>query len=228
LARAGKGCETAKAEPVTLQAPNGARLAGLRMGQGPRGVVLGHQAGGDVCDLFAYGAELAAKGYLVLAVDFESNGASDPVPPAVPGTSGTPVRPYADDLIAAVAHLRAAGATRVAVVGPSMGGTAAVVAGSRATPPVQAVVSLSGPATFGGMDAVAAAASGVPQLVVGSRSDPDVRKAELEAVHAAARGEGQSQILLLDGRLHGKQLLGNESVRSAVGALLEARLAENP
>jgi dienelactone hydrolase len=51
-----------------------------------------------------------------------------------------------DDLVAAVAELRHRGVTKVALVGASMGGSAALIAATRAQPAVDAVVELSGEA----------------------------------------------------------------------------------
>ena len=55
-------------------------------------------------------------------------------------------------------ELAAAGfrATRIKLVGASMGGTAVLVAASEITPPVDGVVSLSGPTYFRGLNAVRA------------------------------------------------------------------------
>jgi dienelactone hydrolase len=51
-----------------------------------------------------------------------------------------------DDLLAAVAQLRQRGVTRVALVGASMGGSAALIAATRVKPPVDPVFELSGQA----------------------------------------------------------------------------------
>ena len=76
------------------------------------------------------------------------------------------------DVAAAVARLRAEGATRVKLVGASMGGTAALVAGSWIRPAVAGIVSLSGPYYFRGIDALRAVRrSNVPVRFLVSRDD---------------------------------------------------------
>ena len=214
-------CAPADQPVVELTAPDGARLAAIDRGTGTRGVVLGHQSDGGICDLYGFGDQLVAAGYRVLAMDFEGYGRSG----TGPRPSGPFVEPYADDLLAGVAHLHAAGVRDVALVGPSMGGTAAVVAAAKAPDQVRAVVDLSGPAQYIGLDSVAAACtSRVPLLMAVSRSDRDVDVTELQAVDAASASPVR-QLLVQPGSAHGKQLLATDvQVHDAVLAFLQAQL----
>ena len=122
--------------PVQLTASDGAEVYGVELGSGSTGVVLGHQYLSDHCELIDFARRLAAAGYRALTIDFRGFGAS---------TGGAAYR-YDRDVAAATARLRADGATRVELVGASMGGTAVLVAASTIAPSVDEVVSLSGPA----------------------------------------------------------------------------------
>jgi MFS family permease len=99
----------------------------------------------------------------------------------------------------------AGGAIGVALVGASMGGTASLVAGATTQPPVGAVVSLSGPANFQGMDATSAVAQlARPVLYVIARGDASVTVDEVhspapdhaDARHASAAGDSEASGLV--------------------------------
>lgn len=116
-------------------------------------MVLAHQARGDLCQWVSYARRLASLGYVAFAFDFRNHGRSQQVGYARAGR-------LAGDVAAAIAHVRARGARKVLLVGASMGGSAVLVAAANARRPVTGVVSLSGPANYGGADAEAA----VPRL----------------------------------------------------------------
>lgn len=155
LAAPGKGWTTSSATdecvqpgdtPVHMKTRDGVSIYGLEVGSGTTGVVLAHQYFSDHCELMPLARELAGLGYRALAIDFRGNGLSG---------SGRSNR-LDLDVAAAVARLREEGATRVKLVGASMGGTAVLVAGSWIRPAVDGIVSLSGPYYFRGLDAVRA------------------------------------------------------------------------
>jgi pimeloyl-ACP methyl ester carboxylesterase len=148
--------------PVYLKTRDGVAIYGLEVGTGATGVVLGHQYFSDHCEFMAFARELAGLGYRAISIDFRGNGLS---------ATGRSNR-LDLDVAAAVAHLRAGGATRVKLVGASMGGTAALVAGSWIRPAVDGIVSLSGPDYFRGLNAVRAVQrSRVPVRFLVSRDD---------------------------------------------------------
>jgi pimeloyl-ACP methyl ester carboxylesterase len=124
--------------PVQLTTTDGAEVYGVELGTGSTGVVLGHQYLSDHCELIDFARRLAGAGYRALTIDFRGFGAS----------SGGAAYRYDRDVAAAVVRLRTDGATRVELVGASMGGTAVLVAASSIAPPVDEVVSLSGPARY--------------------------------------------------------------------------------
>ena len=110
------------------------------------------------------------------------------------------------DIAAAVARLRVDGVTRLTLVGASMGGTAVLVAAARIRPPVDGVVSLSGPARYAGLDALKAVArSRVPVRFLADTKDgafaDDARK-----LYRAAAAPDKALRLFARG-LHGQQLL---------------------
>jgi pimeloyl-ACP methyl ester carboxylesterase len=117
---------------LRLEAADGTRIAAHRFGRGTSAVVLAHGSRGWVCHWEPYARGLAALGYLVVAFDFRGNGDSERRPyPASTRLAG--------DFAAAVKAVRRLGAAKVAIVGSSMGGAVAVVAGANIRPPVDAV-----------------------------------------------------------------------------------------
>jgi pimeloyl-ACP methyl ester carboxylesterase len=193
----------------------GASIAGYLLGTGRTAVVLAPQRRLDSCSFRAYATALAARNYRVLAFDFAGEGGSTAAPGAAP--SG--------DVAAAVGYLRSQGVTTVVLLGTSRGATASIVAAATVTPPVAGVVSVSGPAVFGGEDARAAAARlTVPSLYLAADSDPgypDDARSLYDASHGARR------LLVVGGSRHGISLLGSadpDSVRAitAIDAFLAA------
>lgn len=115
-----------------------------------------------------------------------------------------------DDLAAAVAELRRRGATRVALVGASMGGAAVLIAATRVQPPVAAVVSLSAEtdptSLVGGIPLNAGAAVTqlrVPTMLVVATNDNYVSVAETRAMYQAVKSGGK-RIEVLTGSFDGR------------------------
>jgi pimeloyl-ACP methyl ester carboxylesterase len=133
---------------VRFADPDGTSLAGLELGTGTTGVVLAHEDRDNACEWLPFGKQLVDRGYRVLAFDFAGEGASEP------HRSNSRLE---DDVVSAVHFLKA---DKVVLMGASKGGTASLVAATMLTPPPAAVVSLSGPTVFMGIDAGAA----VPKL----------------------------------------------------------------
>jgi len=195
---------------VHLRASDGAPIYGVEVGKGTTGVVLGHQFLSDHCEWMDFARELAKKGYRSLAIDFRGNGFSR-------GANG----PRLDlDVAAAAARLRADGATRVKLVGASMGGTAVLVAASRIRPAVAGVVSLSGPARYSGMDAVQAVRrSKVPVRFLADTKD-GAFATDARTLEKAAAAKDKAILLFHDG-LHGSQLLALPKAKAYVLAFLK-------
>jgi len=113
-------------------------------------VILGHQSQGSLCEWVSYARRLARLGYTAFAIDFRSHGRSQVL-------GGLPGERLASDLDGAAKLMRKRGKQKVFLVGASMGGIASLVAAANVKPAVDGVVSVSGPARFMGMNAVARA-----------------------------------------------------------------------
>jgi pimeloyl-ACP methyl ester carboxylesterase len=183
--------DKARDRAVTMTASDGARIYGVETGKGAVGVVLAHQYLSDHCEFMSFAHELAGRGYRVLAIDLRGYGAS----------RGGVWWHLDRDLVAAAARLRADGAKRVVLVGASMGGTAALVAGAEAKPAVAGVVSLSGPAQF-----------------LAARSDPP-SPSDARRLNGASASRDKS-VALFDGAAHGSSLLSIPPAKALLLAFL--------
>lgn len=141
------GC-TPRVGDVRFTAADGTRLVGHRFGSGRTAVVLAHETRGSLCQWVAYAKRLASLGYLAFPFDFRNYGDSqDRAYPANQRWGG--------DVAAAVKAVRARGASKVFVIGASLGGSAAVQAAANIRPQLAGVISVSGAADLAG--AIAAA-----------------------------------------------------------------------
>jgi len=203
-------------QDVTFNAPvspgSGQLIAlhGIERGSGSVGVVLAHMLGSSQSAWSPIVGDIVDKGFHVLTFDFRGHGAS--------GGSGRDPSHADLDLAAAVAKLRSLGATRILIVGASMGGTAAIKVA--ATENLAGVVSISGPAKIDALDAAAAAPKlREPVLFIVGRGD-DVRYTDAaRTLYAAAP---QPKILeVIDGTsAHGTDLLSEPKVSSRVKKLI--------
>ncbi|MFC8192983.1 alpha/beta hydrolase family protein [Cellulomonas sp. NPDC057328] len=168
-------------------------------GSGDRGVVLAPQVDGDVCQWADELVRLAGEGYLVATYAW--------------GTSGEA------GFASAVDVLEATGATRLAFVGASAGGTLA--AGLADDLGATAVVALSPPAQYGEVDARAASSTFTgPLQVFASTEDPQVPLADSTQV---ARQDKTSVTTQIPGTAHGVEFLAGahaDHVRTVVDEAL--------
>lgn len=190
------------AQATTLPTAAGT-VAVLTWGEGDRVVLLSHQVDGSRCDLADLGAELARRGHRVLAVQ--------------PGDDAVA------QLVAVTDAVRADGATEVVLVGASIGAATSLAAAGTATPPVDAVVSLSTVDVVRGGAPVAEPFAGYPGPVLFLVAEGDRPAAEAtEALAGVARGP--QEVVVVDGRRHGRSLLRSLEPRAAelAGRALEA------
>jgi pimeloyl-ACP methyl ester carboxylesterase len=191
--------------PVVMKAADGATVYGVEVGTGTTGVVLGHQYFSNHCEFMDFARELAAAGFRALTIDFRYNGAS---------TGGNSSR-LDLDVAAAVARLRTDGATRIKLVGASMGGTAVLVAASEIRPPVDGVVSLSGPTYFRGLNAVMAVRrSRVPVRFLVTRGERRFAPDATYLMRAAAAKD--KAILRVSNGGHGSSMLSVAAAKAFV------------
>lgn len=160
---------------------------GYVLGTGVRYVVLAHQSSGDACQMLPLARGLAAAGYRPLAFDF---------------TAETTVT---DGVLEAVRYCRSRHAASLALVGASMGGYAVLSAALLATPPVEAVVSLSAPAVWDDPegDPVDIASLDVPVQLWAARYDSSLATDAKRLAHA----QPASQLFIEPGSGHGVQLV---------------------
>jgi hypothetical protein len=117
------------------------------------------------------------------------------------------------------------GAGKVVLVGASMGGTVSLAAAAITTPRVDAVVSLSSPAEYAGIDArTAAGLLRVPVLYGAAADDNDFADAS-RLLHAATKS--QKSLHIVPGAMHGVALVaedGDPTIRRAVGAFINTHM----
>jgi len=200
---------------VRFKARDGVLLDGAMVGGGPAGVLLLHEYPADLCGGWPFAVYLARQGLRVLAIDLRCFGLS-----ACPDADAARALPF-DDVAGGIAELERRGARRVVLVGASLGGTVALMAGAALRPPVAGVVSLSGEAELGSLlggslrlDALKAVPRLVsPTLIVLAEQDHYVSPADGRAMLAATRAKDK-RLVVLGGDatgLHGWTMLPDPS-----------------
>ncbi len=202
---------------VSFRAADGTKLVGHVFGTGRKAVILGHQSQSNLCDWVTYARRLARLGYTAFAIDFRGHGLSQ-------HRQGAAATRLQADLAAAVKVMRQRGKQKVFLVGASMGGIAVLVAGANVKPPVDGVVSVSAPARFLGLDAVATAPRlRVPVLYLAAVDDDNAGfdfSKDAETLHAAT-ASNDKRLVVLPGFLHGVALVGGSArARSLVESFL--------
>ena len=170
-------------------------LTGRLFGSGKVGITLGHMFPSDATSWYPAAQRLARAGYMALAFNFRGYATSegDKEVAATPG-----------DVEAAMTFLRANGARDVVVVGASMGGTASMVAAEQLDP--LAVVSVSSPLRFMGLDAPAIAGHVQrPVLLLAARGDGEA----FSAIEELERALPNPETKLYEGDAHGTNLLAD-------------------
>ena len=139
-----------RSQAVTFPSSDGVKLSGRLFGSedATAGVVLSHMLPADQTSWWEEAARLGDAGYLVLTFDFRGY-----CPGGDAGCSAGTKDPSAawQDVQGAVEELRSRGATRVALLGASMGGTASLVVAGQPDADIEAVGTLSAPASIEGM-----------------------------------------------------------------------------
>jgi dienelactone hydrolase len=172
-------------------------LTGFVVGTGTVGVLFANQYAMRACSWHTYAKTLAQRGYRAMAFDFDST------------SGGTPVKSDAD-VASAARYLRGQGVTTLVLIGGSRGGTAVLSAATMIKPAVAGVVSISAPAAFDGMDALAAVAGlTVPVLYLAGAEDTRFAD-DAERLFRATPGR-MKQKIVLEGPQHGEGfILGSD------------------
>jgi dienelactone hydrolase len=178
-------------------------LGGLVLGRGSHGVVFSQGIGESICDWVPLARRLAAAGHRVLAYDARSG-------------------PRIDlDVAAAIEALRRTGSEDAVVVGSSRGGTAGLVAAASLSKAPAAIVSLSGPESFGPLHALPAVRSLHSPVFFAAAQDDEPFATDAPIMYAASPS-AEKHIEILPGLDHGLQLLDNAPLRSRVTAFITA------
>jgi uncharacterized protein len=161
---------------VTFTAEDGVSLTGRVFGAGTTAVVLSNMGDNDPAPWEAFAPSLASNGYLLLTYSFRYPLRTDSFTEAM-------ARGTVPDLLGAVAYVRTLGATRVVLIGASLGGiTVGKVAGSVRP---AAVVVLSSPQELSAYGLVVSApeleAMAGPKLFIASEQDTTVPPAQTRA-----------------------------------------------
>jgi hypothetical protein len=187
----------AGAEQRPLTAPDGSVINTVWLGSGTTAAVLLHQTDSSgLCGMLFYAAYLADHGIRSVAIDLcgytqsfcQVSSQQDPI---------TQVQLVSD-------ALRGTGARRITLVGASMGGSLAVAAAA----PIKAdaVVDLSGPATFNSLDIKINAPTVTMPILIAFGKATDPRDLSTVRAHLAAMPTRRKQLVVLD-EGHGVELL---------------------
>jgi pimeloyl-ACP methyl ester carboxylesterase len=177
----------------------------LLLGSGTRGVVVGAQANGDLCQTLPFARRLVARGYHVAVFDW---------------------RPDSEDsaaMAAATAALAASGAERIVVGGFSRGAVIALGLSPDLGPSVVGVMSVSGgPFVADGYPTIRSVSRfRGPLLLVAARRDPVFPEGISQLI--AARHRGRDDLLVVPGADHALALLEGPHagrVRAAIDRFL--------
>jgi pimeloyl-ACP methyl ester carboxylesterase len=193
-------CGEKDAQGVTLVTPDGTELDAALVGEGDVGVVLGHQFRSDMCSWLPLAKRLAQGGVQALAINFVSTSLDD-------------------DMVAGVQELQRRGADRIMLVGASMGGTAALVAGAEID--VAGVAALSAPREFGGLDALPSVRGlGTPALFLVGRQDTEFAR-DARLLYRATSSPDKA-LVVTTGSEHGTDLLQDPQAERALLDFLSA------
>ena len=112
---------------------------------------------------------------------------------------------------------------RVVLAGASLGAIAALVGATAVSPPPAGVVSLSAPASYGGLDAAAAVrALRAPTLFAATEGDGGF-PGDARLLHDRSAA-AEKELVIAPGNAHGTRMLEDAAVRSRVTSFIRDRL----
>ena len=187
--------ETARAATFTTE--DGVTITARLFGQGERGVVLAHMFPSDQTSWWEFAEVLAGRGYMALTLDFRGFGES----------GGDKKIDLIDlDLEAALKFLEDEGASTVFLVGASMGGTASLKVATRQGARAAAVVALSAPVNFNGLDLTSERVL-LPVLLMATEGDGSAKNSLNFMIDNGVVGDRSETVLYPEGNDHGSNIL---------------------
>lgn len=199
-------------KPITIETSDGGVLHGHEYGAGEEAIVLAHGGRFDKESWEPQARQLQAAGWRVLAFDFRGYGESVGGPGKESDLNAAHL-----DVIAAVAHLRASGAERVAILGGSFGGGAAARAVLHHEGQLVDDLLLLGSSGCDGLSVVA------PRTLFVTTKKDAMGDGSLRLPEVRARYEripGEKQLVLLEGEAHAQYLFWTEQGPQAMTAIL--------
>jgi pimeloyl-ACP methyl ester carboxylesterase len=181
----------------------GTVFADLYGEEGRDALVLAHGAAFNKESWRGFAADLAGRGFLVMAIDFRGYGRSKA------GSAGRDG--LFEDILAAARFLRERGAQRVAVLGASMGGGAAAQAAAAAPPGLLDRLVLLSPAPIAHPERIKGAT-----LLIASQDEPDARRMADEY----ERMPDPKRLVLLPGTAHAQHILETDQAAPVVTSVV--------
>jgi esterase/lipase len=196
-------------ETVRFTTDDGVDLVGEVRGRGDLAVVLLHMYPADRDSWIPFASRLAEEGYTALSLDFRGYGESG---------GGKRIDQIWRDALAAVRFMRSRGHGRIALVGASMGGTAALIVAARTD--LAGVVTLSVASSFRGLTIPPEALTLIdePTLFIAAQGDVS---AATTAQELYAGSPGDKEVQIVAGSEHGTELLHGEQAGPVQTAILD-------
>lgn len=185
-------------QSVTFKTKDNVKLAGLLFGKGKTAVICSHELNTTkaIWSTSTIVQLLASRGYMVLAYDFRGNGESE---------GQGDLTKLDVDLRAAIAFAQEQGASKVLLMGSSMGGTATIKVA--ASEQVAGIITLSAPQNFGpGVSDDEVTSIKAPKLFVNSQDDDYAG----ETQHMYDIAVQPKELHMYSGSLHGTAILDSD------------------
>lgn len=205
-------------EPVSLSTQDGGTIYANVYGKGKRGVVLAHGGRFNKESWAKQAQELADADFIVLAFDFRGYGKS-----TGPGQADVFTAPLYLDVLAAVEYLRKNGATKVSLVGGSLGGGASADAVTKAKSGEIARL-----VTLGGLTGnLPPEKINVPLLVITTRNDANAAGLRLPNIQSAFdKVPAKKELVILEGSAHAQSMFDtdqNEKIMKMIVKFLKKK-----
>lgn len=199
-----------QADAVQFRTEDGVLLSGWVIGEGTKGITLGHANGWGTSSWQPFGERLVDAGYMIIIWEFRNN---YPSGNAAPGAE----KRWELDVLAAVQVLRERGVTEIIAMGASDGGNATAVAAPN-IPELVGIGILSSPSMSVGDGPSALSQITVPAFFAVSNNDPgtgggDRFLQEVQKLYDACASE-QKELHVLTSYEHGTDLLSDVDVYS--------------